>query len=197
LDDWAVGGALFENAVNQAKLAQRISKLEGILWHQGENDCFPERVNVYAEKFGAIVDAFRSKLNVPDIPLIIGGLGDFLTSGMYGKYFEVYPLVNQALQEFAKTQSNCYFVTASGLTANPDGLHFNAASQRIFGIRYFEAFDHRQHITEPLSNEDNTLQLINDRPLTSAEKVMLLEYKFASGELSVEDYNAQLSIINK
>src|SRR5476651_440762 len=40
LDDWAVGGPLFENAVFQAKLALRTSTLGGILWHQGENDSF-------------------------------------------------------------------------------------------------------------------------------------------------------------
>mgnify|MGYP000999236259 CR=1 FL=1 len=35
LDDWAVGGLLYDNAVFQAKLAQRTSELSGILWHQG------------------------------------------------------------------------------------------------------------------------------------------------------------------
>ena len=34
LDDWAVGGLLFEHAMAQAKLAQRSSIIKGILWHQ-------------------------------------------------------------------------------------------------------------------------------------------------------------------
>src|SRR5579859_8144114 len=51
LDDWSVGGALFDNAIAQTKLAQRISKFSGILWHQGESDCFPDRAAVYREKF--------------------------------------------------------------------------------------------------------------------------------------------------
>lgn len=72
--------------------------------------------------------------------LILGGLGDYLTSGRYGAYFTDYPAVNRALQAFAATTPNCYFVTATGLTANPDGLHLNAGSQHLFGIRYFKAF---------------------------------------------------------
>jgi len=39
LDDWAVGDLLYDNAVFQAKLAQRTGELAGILWHQGEGDC--------------------------------------------------------------------------------------------------------------------------------------------------------------
>ena len=32
------GEILYDNTVNNAKLAQRTSELAGILWHQGESD---------------------------------------------------------------------------------------------------------------------------------------------------------------
>lgn len=193
LDDWAVGGALFDHAVFQAKLAQRTSKLAGILWHQGESDCNPERAAQYSAKLTIIMDAFRRELQSPDIPLIIGGLGDYLTRGMYGPYFAAYPLVNSALQHFAETTAHCYFVTAAGLTANPDEIHFNAASQRIFGIRYFKAFAHLTNILTPPADESDLLKVINERLLSRTEKVKLLENRFAAGDLSITDYKAELA----
>ena len=38
ISEWQPNEILFDNAVNQAKLAQRTSEIAGILWHQGEND---------------------------------------------------------------------------------------------------------------------------------------------------------------
>lgn len=195
LDDWAVGGVLFDNALAQAKLAQRSSKLSGILWHQGENDCSADGAAAYAEKFDRIVHELRMELNVPDAPLIVGGLGDFLTTGLYGSYFTAYPLVNQALLQYAQTRNHCYFVTAAGLTANEDQIHFNAVSQRIFGIRYFEAFNTMAHITAPLPQEHDLLQTIYNRPFSRREETLLLENRFASGKITLQEFREQLVLI--
>jgi hypothetical protein len=197
LNDWAVGGALFDHAVCQAKLAQRTSQLAGILWHQGENDCSAEGASHYGEKLAPIVEAFRQKLNTPDLSLIVGGLGDYLPHGRYGAYFTNYLAVNHALQTFAATTPKCYFVTAAGLTANPDGLHLDAASQRLFGIRYFEAFHTHQHLLAPSGEESNMLNRINSRPLSKVEQIALLEHKFAGGEVSSADFERQLATINQ
>lgn len=197
LDDWTVGGTLFDHAMCQAKLAQRSSQLTGLLWHQGENDCSLEGASHYGKKFAQIVAALRRELSSPDLPLIVGGLGDFLSSGRYGAYFTHYAVVNQALQAFAATTLNCYFVTATGLTANPDGLHLDAVSQRLFGIRYFEAFHQQRHLLTPSSDENDTLNSINNRPLTKSEQVALLENRFARGELSLAEFEAQLTTIKQ
>jgi len=196
LDDWAVGGVLFENAVFQSELAQRTSKLEGILWHQGETDCNPEGVKLYYEKLLVIVETLRRRLNVPVIPMIVGGLGDYLTTGKYGPYFHDYPLINQVLLEFANTQENCYFVTASDLKANPDNIHLNAMSQRIFGLRYFEAYDKSINILEPMKKEISKINELNNKPLSKAEKSALLGNEFGKGNISLEDYEEKLSKIN-
>lgn len=197
LEDWAVGGALFDHAVAQAKLAQRSSRLSGILWHQGESDCFPDRARAYAEKLTVIADALRRELDVPYIPMVVGALGDFLTSGMYGKYFGAYTLVNEALFNYAQSQPRCYYVTAEGLTANPDGLHFNAASLRVLGIRYYEAFTREQHITAPVPNENELLTTLYHVPPTVKEKTAILEGRFFSGEISVEEFQTKLSVLQQ
>ncbi|PSA98465.1 sialate O-acetylesterase [Bacillus halotolerans] len=192
LDDWSVEGSLFEHAILQAKLAKRSSKLEGVLWHQGENECSSGRSKLYHEKFLEVVEAFRHELCEPDLPIIIGGIGHYLGSGFLGHYFPEHSEVNHELLEFAKKEKNCYFATALGLTPNPDGIHLNAASQRIFGLRYFEAYNKREHILEPLEGEENAINIDSERPLTKTEKTAILEKQFAGGEISLEEYQSQL-----
>lgn len=185
LDDWAVGGALFDHAIAQAKLAQRSSTIQGILWHQGENDCFPDFAQVYTSKLTVIIDALRKELNLPTTPLIVGALGDFLPHGMYGKYFTAYPLVNKALETYADNQPHCQYVSAQGLTANPDGLHFNAASLRILGIRYYQAY------SSSTQDENDILAAIYHRPLTKREQLFQLENSFATGKISLEEFQKE------
>ena len=196
LADWAVGGALFNNAVFQAKAAKRISVLDGILWHQGENDSFGGRSSVYADKLREIIKALREELNAAEIPLIIGGLGDFLSGGRYGKYFTEFNSVNQSLRSFAEFNPHTYFVTAAGLTANADDLHFDALSQRKFGVRYFEAYNRRTNIPEPLADENTIIDNIQNRHLSKAEQTALLEIKFSGGKISLEEFEEQLSLIS-
>lgn len=197
LDDWAVGSALFENAVSQARLAQRTSEIKGILWHQGESDCSPEKAGRYQEKFSAIIDALRKELHIPEVPLIIGGLGDYLSSGIFGQYFTHYPLVNKELELFAQSHKNCYFVGTKGLTANPDGVHFNAHSQRVLGIRYYHAYRDLKTFLDPIMDEASILDTIYNRHYTKTEKIKLLEHEFAIGNIESKDYLAQLTAIGQ
>ncbi|OQP39972.1 acetylxylan esterase [Niastella yeongjuensis] len=197
LDDWAIGGPLFNHALLQAKLAQRSSTLTGILWHQGESDCFPEKVGEYEGRLKILIDAFRKELNAADVPLVVGGIGDFLTSGIYGKYFGNYPLINEALMRYAQSQALCYFATAEGLTSNPDGLHFNAASLRTLGVRYYEAFRTRQFITRPLAEESKILAEIYNRPHTQKELIFQLEHRFTTAKIGVEQFQSELSNIQQ
>ncbi|MDR4953842.1 sialate O-acetylesterase [Chryseobacterium sp. ES2] len=197
LDDWAVDGALFENAISQARLAQRTSEIKGILWHQGESDCSPEKAEKYQEKFSEIIETLRKELNSPKIPLIIGGLGDYLSHGIFGPYFIHYPLVNQQLEQFAQTHENCYFATAKDLTANPDGVHFNAHSQRLLGIRYYHAYRDLKNIFNPLPDEGSILEKIYKRSYTKTEKIKLLEHEFAVGNIESKDYLNELKAISQ
>lgn len=193
LDDWNVNGVLFKNAVFQANLAQKTSTLKGILWHQGENDCQASDAHNYGKKFSKIIQMLREELNIPNIPLLIGGLGDFLIGGIYGVHFQSYTIVNQELEKFSKNNPNCYFVTASGLTANPDGIHIDAYSQRIFGIRYFESFRAEQTISKPLVNEEEMIKAIYKRPLARVERKELLDIQFSKGDLCAKDYEIEVS----
>lgn len=140
LEQWKPGGLLFDNAVNCAKLAMRTSHLVGVLWHQGEGDCIPECYSCYAERFQSVMDTLRKELNIPQLPILVGGLGDFLSKCTLLENMKNYSYVNEQLQKVAREYPNCKFVSAKGLGANPDNLHFSAEALEEFGIRYFEAY---------------------------------------------------------
>lgn len=140
LDQWQVGGLLYDHAVFQARLAARTSTIAGILWHQGEGDCREDLYPLYEAKFVKIMNAFRKELNLYDVPVLVGGLGDFLANCELDKELKNYSLVNESLKRIAAGNSMTGFVSAEGLTSNSDNLHFNAKSLREFGLRYYREF---------------------------------------------------------
>ena len=139
IEQWLPGQILFDNAVNCARLAMRTSHLVGILWHQGESDCRPERYPFYAERLEKIITSLRQALGKPDLPVLIGGLGDYLKDNPRD-YLTNYTIINDQLQQVAAQDEHCVFVSAEGLTPNPDMLHFSAAGLEALGYRYFDAF---------------------------------------------------------
>jgi hypothetical protein len=140
LDQWMPGELLFDHAVLQAKLALRTSEITAVLWHQGEADCQPELYPLYEEKCLYIFNSLRKELCLYDIPVLVGGLGDFLENCTVDNALKNYKYLNNTFMNMEKKDSKIGFVSAEGLTANPDNLHFNAKSLREFGIRYYKKF---------------------------------------------------------
>lgn len=140
LDQWQVGGLLFDHALYMAELASRTSTIAAVLWHQGESDCADDRYPFYEEKLTKILDAFRRKLHLEDVPFLLGGLGDYLEFCDRSDEFKNYIYVNEALQRVADKTKMTGFVSAKGLSANPDNLHFSAKALREFGTRYYTEF---------------------------------------------------------
>lgn len=150
LNQWMPGELLFDNAVNNARLAARTSEIVGILWHQGESDCKDELYPTYQVRLETMIQALRKELNLNDVPFIVGGLGDYL---------QFYPLknyvhINNALKNIADNNKLVGFVSAEGLTSNPDNLHFNSESLYDFGIRYFEVFEKLNKRTDSVKKDD-------------------------------------------
>lgn len=114
-------------------------------------------------------------------------MGDYLGKVAFGARCGEYQLINDELQKYARANENCYYVTAKGLTSNPDGIHLNAMSQRLFGIRYYEAYRKKDHIDEPLTNEKELVDHCHHRMNTSAEKTYIALEKFTSGKISYKE----------
>ncbi|MBQ9150848.1 MAG: sialate O-acetylesterase [Clostridia bacterium] len=139
IDQWKPGEILFDHAVMMAKLAMRTSTLSGILWHQGESDCHSdEGCLAHKEKFHAMITALRRELCAEELPLIIGEL-----SHWFDPKYELenrHLTINRQYHDLAAELSPCAIVSSEGLSMKPDGLHFDAAAQRIFGVRYADAY---------------------------------------------------------
>lgn len=141
LMQWKPGGLLYDNAVNNARLAERTSTIAGVLWHQGEADCSLQYYPTYAKRLTELFNALRKDLNLYDVPILIGGLGDFLKDRESSPDLKNYPYINNALKEVAQNNDMIGFVSARGYASNGDNLHFNAKSLHNFGLRYFDEFE--------------------------------------------------------
>ena len=136
---WQPGEILFDHAVMQTKLALRNSKLGGIIWHQGESDCGEEYdPEVYRARFLNTMTCLRKELNAEHLPLIIGEISyDISKEWRYQAHcHEMNILLNQLKDELPC----CDIVSSKGLALKADGIHFNSASLREFGHRYFEKY---------------------------------------------------------
>jgi hypothetical protein len=140
LDQWKPGGELYTESVRRTRAGMKSGKLRGILWHQGESECgSAEKAKSYGERFGKFVQALREDLGAPEVPVLIGELGEYL----YDRPKNTSPfarVVNEQLALIPLSVPHAGFVSSAGLTHGGDVLHFNAASLREFGRRYGHAF---------------------------------------------------------
>ena len=161
LDQWQVGGLLFDHACYMAELASRTSTISAVLWHQGESDCSEEKYPLYEKKLTIILDAFRKRLGLYDVPFLLGGLGDYLEFCDRSDKFKNYIYVNEALETVANKNKMTAFVSAKGLSANPDNLHFSAQALREFGLRYYDEFlkiEDKNKVFEEKSTPDQAIK---------------------------------------
>ncbi len=139
IDQWQVGGVLFEHAVMCVKLAKMSSNFKGIIWHQGETDCSSDRqLENYPEKFYRFFDALIEETGAENLPIVIGELSEHVTENWLMSSRNI--LFNERLPQLISRYPNMTFVSAKGLTLKNDGIHFDSQSSREFGLRYFEAF---------------------------------------------------------
>ncbi len=126
----------YDDAIERTRLAMKQGTLKGILWHQGESDGKPHLAAKYKENLQALIARFRKDLDGPQLPFIIGQLGQFPAS----PWNDAIRTVDQAHQSLAKDSKTIRFVSSDGLTCNKDNIHFDAASLRTFGQRYAKVY---------------------------------------------------------
>ncbi|MGE9293047.1 MAG: sialate O-acetylesterase [Puniceicoccales bacterium] len=133
----------YDDALERTHRAMQDGTLMGVLWHQGESDSKEPNAEMYKERLIELIKRFRTEFNDPDLPIIIGQLGQYPGKHWNGSRRKV----DQAQQEIARELPYVGFVPSDGLTSNPDMIHFNAESQREFGRRYAEVYE--EVISEP------------------------------------------------
>jgi len=131
---WEPGNerGLYEEALRKAKIAMESGRLKGIIWQQGESDSNEKDAPLYKERLIRLMKSFRKDLGKEEVPIVFGGLGDFLKS----KKFHI---VNNALKDAADELPNVAFSEASKLGHIGDRLHFNAEAQHENGVNMAKA----------------------------------------------------------
>lgn len=183
IDEWQPGEALYDHAVSEARLAMRISDIKAVLWHQGEADCNPARAAVYAPKFLHMFRTLKKDLQLPDIRIYVGGLGDYLPKCEFDPNLAHYDGINTVFRTLAAENDDIRYVSAEGLTSNDDHLHFNTESLREFGKRYFAAF--AADTPELTKKTDAARSAASDD-----EKLAEMKAKKERGEISDKEYDA-------
>lgn len=117
---------LYKEAIRKANVARHYGKLKGIVWQQGESDSNPKDAPLYRQRLKELINNFRRDLGNENLPVVLGGLGDFLKSKFYNQ-------VNTALQQTASEIKHARFSEASTLGHIGDSLHFNSKAQRENG----------------------------------------------------------------
>lgn len=134
--EWLPGQLLYDHALLQTKLAQRTSRLKAILWHQGESDSHdPALVETYAQRFLTMIAELRRE--VGDVPVILGQLHPGIVAQVPGAQID---RMNSIFAQIARQLPGCAVAKTTDLTLKPDNLHFDAASCRELGKRYFQAY---------------------------------------------------------
>ncbi|MBO5930364.1 MAG: sialate O-acetylesterase, partial [Clostridia bacterium] len=138
ISQWQPGEALYEHAVAMTKLAMRSSELGGIIWHQGESDCHNFNYEEYKRMFLNLMTNLRKELNAEQKPLIIGEISEKITHewGLGDGVSQI----NLLLHELKEEIPLCDIASVEGLMLKEDGIHFNSASCRELGKRYFEKY---------------------------------------------------------
>lgn len=136
LAHWVKGADLYEKAISRAKIAATAGVIKGVLWHQGEADTgYEKKAQVYEAHLAQMFKDLRADLGVPGLPIVVGQLGEFLTT-------EKYPYVDTiraALKHLPSVVPGVGYADSAGLGHKGDHLHFSADAQNAMGARYAHA----------------------------------------------------------
>lgn len=121
----------YDDAIARARTAMKTGHLKGILWHQGESDSHAGKVEKYQGALTELATNLRRDLDAPDVPFIVGGLGEYLAEKQPQSV-----TITAILKDAPFYIPNTGYVSAKGLTHRGDGVHFNANSARVLGKRY-------------------------------------------------------------
>jgi hypothetical protein len=122
---WLPGTVLYEAAIEQTKKALKYGKLRGIIWHQGEGDCDPLRIDMYLGRMEVLINAIREEFGDQTIPFVAGQLYE----NERRKPFNDMLL---GLPEFIRHTG---VATSEGTNAF-DGTHYDSESAILLGNRY-------------------------------------------------------------
>lgn len=151
------GTALYRGSISKAQWAMETGTIKGVLWHQGESDTVTEeRANTYEGKLHKLIADVREDLKMPDLPFIVGDLGQLFGIGENNPNPDPERVANinkvrNALKSVPDKVKNTACVSTVGLTYvdTPKCTHFDRKSYITLGERYCEVYE------KTVQNKDN------------------------------------------
>ncbi len=139
---WNPGDSRYAEAVartNEALTAFPDALFGGFLWHQGENDTgTAAQVSAYEAALDAMIAQMRGEVTGagPATPFVLGRM----VPNKIAQDAETIALDAIVTSTPARI-SHTAVADSTGLADRGDNLHFDAASQRVLGTRYYMAFE--------------------------------------------------------
>ncbi|MEM8735362.1 MAG: sialate O-acetylesterase [Planctomycetota bacterium] len=140
----STGAHPFDDCITRVRSAMQSGTLKGILWHQGESDSNQENAPQYERKLARLFDVLRGRFDAPNLPIIVGQMGVFPARPWDSFRKEV----DRVHKRLSRLIPRCEFVSSLGLTHKGDEVHFNSASYRELGHRYFQAYERIEERSE-------------------------------------------------
>ena len=126
--NWQRGCSSYAYAIKQAKQAARYGRLAGALFSsEGGSVEDAQSAAKYAQQLRDLVEALRSDLALPELPLLLVEPGSF---GVRGQEHIV-----QAVRDAAEGTELCVTVASEGLHHAGDHVHLDSTSQRLLAWR--------------------------------------------------------------
>lgn len=135
---WVKGGDLYERALVKARAAAKDGVIRGVLWHQGESDTEDQKnAESYEARLTAMFKELRADLGSPNLPIVVGQLGDFLAlQPAKHPHFET---VRAAIARIPSVLPHSGYAGSAGLGHKGDKLHFSTIAEKEFGVRFARA----------------------------------------------------------
>ncbi len=135
---WVEDGELAPLAQNAlAMLAAAGARPRGVLWYQGEADCYESSVDDYADRFGALVNLLRQALDDPALPFYTAQLarctqdpGEHLDRAWGG--------LREQQRQAANRLDRVYLLPTGDLPLY-DSIHLSSAANLVLAERLADA----------------------------------------------------------
>ena len=111
----------WDDAIARARVAATSGTLKAILWHQGESDATPDLAPGYEAKLHDLIARLRTALDAPDVPFIVGQLGQYPDVPWDASR----RMVDAAHRALPGKVRRTAFVSSDGLVHGGDKVHFD------------------------------------------------------------------------
>jgi hypothetical protein len=193
---WNPGDTLYRDMVRRVKYVTSHypgSKVKAVVWLQGEadNTTLDSAAYLYQERLNNMIYSARKDLNIQEVPWIAGHV--------WPKAGATSGILYNAIAGLASNNNHMAVISASGLNHIGDKLHFDVASSKLQGDRYYDSlaaaqnrpfvtlikYNGQQQDGKLTDNSDNEFSALAHGIVTEPDSKFGLRMRFSSSYTSI------------